>query len=324
MDMNIKNIQVLDFLKQKMVVVLLFALILVLFMVGEIISEGFLSYDHVSSVLRTAAFLGLVSFGQTIAILTAGIDLSVGPVITMGNVFSCMIIYGSNINTLWALPAIILLGGVFGLMNGVGVSYLKISPLVMTLAVGSLVTGVTLIFSQGAPKGLISPVIRTVSVGSLAGFIPIMVLLWIILSAFFVFMLKATAFGRKIYYIGANERAAFLSGIRVKIVKMFAYSVSGAAAAFTGALMAGYTHTAFLGIGSEYILWSIAAVVIGGTSLAGGKGGYVGTFAGATILVLLESILTLLKMPEAGRRIVEGIIILILISIYFRGKRQRI
>jgi ribose transport system permease protein len=308
---------------QERMTVFLFGLIMVMFFIGEMVSRGFSSYEHVGAILRTASFLGIVSIGQTIAILTGGIDLSVGPIITMGNVFTCMFINGLNSNTFWALPAIILLGALFGACNGLGVAYLKISPLVMTLAIGSLVTGITLIFSHGAPKGLASPILRFLGVGSILNGLPVIVIVWAILSALFILLLRTTIYGRKIYYIGANEKAAFLSGVKVNFIKTLAYAISGASAALTGAFMAGYTQTAFLGIGNEYILWSITAVVIGGTSLTGGKGGYLGTIAGAIILVLLESILTVIRMPEAGRRIANGIIILIMISIYFRQSSQK-
>lgn len=312
--------KIVDFVLKEKLLILLFVIIIVMFGLGEIVSKGFLSYDHIGAVLRTASFLAIVSIGQTITILVAGIDLSVGTLITMGNVFTCMFINGSNLNTLWALPVIILLGALFGYFNGLGVAYLKISPLVMTLAIGSLVTGITLIFSQGAPKGLASPILRYIGVGNVLDLIPVIIVVWIVLSALFIFLLRATVFGKKIYYIGANEKAAYLSGVKVNLIKTIAYSISGASATLTGALMAGYTQTAFLGIGNEYILWSIAAVVIGGTPLTGGKGSYLGTIAGAIILVLLESILIVMKMPEAGRRIANGIIILIMISIYFRKK----
>jgi ribose transport system permease protein len=308
---------------QNKIILLLFALIIALFVLGEIVSSGFLAFDHVGAVLRTASFLGIVAIGQTVVILTAGIDLSVGPLITMGNVFTCMFMNGLNENTVWSLLAIIALGALFGTLSGLGVTLLNISPLVMTLATGSLVTGVTLIFSQGAPKGLASPILRYIAVGSVFGGIPIVVIIWIALGVFIIFFLRSSTFGRRLYYVGANERAAFMSGVRVKRVVTIAYSISGGMACLTGALMAGYTHTAFLGIGNEYTLWSITAVVIGGTALTGGKGGYLGSMAGAIILVLLESILTVMKMPEAGRRIATGVIILIMISIYFSRRMQR-
>jgi len=307
----------------KNITLLLFLLNALLFGVGELISPGFLSADHVTAVLRTASFLGIVSIGQTLTILTAGIDLSVGPLVTMGNVFACMFINGVDGNTLWALAAVILIGLLFGAANGLGVSVTKISPLVMTLAIGSLVTGITLIVSQGAPKGLASPSLRFIGVGSLWGRIPVIIIVWAGLSLLFVLLLRSTSFGRKVYHLGANQRAAHLSGIRVNRTLILAYALSGASATLTGALMAGYTQTAFLGIGNEYILWSITAVVIGGTSLSGGRGGYLGTVAGAILLVLIESLLTIVRMPEAGRRIATGLMILIMISVYFRSKNRK-
>lgn len=296
--------------------------IVAMFLLGELASHGFASPEHIGSVLRTASFLGIVSIGQTLAILTAGIDLSVGPLITLGNVFTCMLINGVNLNTFWAIPAILLLGILFGTGNGAGVAFLKISPLVMTLAVGSLVTGITLIFSQGAPKGLASPLLRFLGVGNVLSGLPVIVILWAVLSALCILFLRETVFGRRVYYVGANEKAAFLSGTRVNLVKIVVYALSGASATLTGALMAGYTQTAFLGIGNEYTMWSITAAVIGGTSLTGGKGGYAGTIAGAIILILLESLLTVMKISEAGRRIANGLIILIMITIYFRQNTQ--
>jgi ribose transport system permease protein len=305
------------------IILLLFAIIAALFAMGEIVSSGFLTFDHAGAVLRTASFLGIAAIGQTVVILTSGIDLAVGPLITMGNVFTCMFLNGLNQNNLWTLLAILALGAAFGALSGLGVTRLGISPLVMTLATGSLVTGVTLIFSQGAPKGLASPLLRQVAVGSLFSGVPIVVLIWLAIGLFVHVYLRRSVFGRKLYYVGANQKAAFLSGVRIKGVKTLAYVLGGATATLSGALMAGYTHTAFLGIGNEYTLWSITSVVIGGTALTGGKGVYLGTMAGAVILVLLESLLTILRMPEAGRRIANGLIILVMISVYFRRRNSK-
>lgn len=317
---NIEDSKIFNFILKNKIIIFLYFLIPVLFILGTILSRGFISYDHVLSILRIASFLGIVSMGQTIVILTGGIDLSVGPLITMGNLFTCMFINGMNSNTLWVLILMILLGSLFGLFNGFGIAYLKIPPLIMTLAFGSVLTGINLIFTHGAGKGLASPILRYISTGRLFNFISLIILIWAVLSVFFILLLNSFTFGRKIYYIGANEKAAFLSGIKTNLIKTLAYSISGATSSLTGALMAGYTVTAFLGIGNEYIMWSITAVVIGGTSLTGGKGGYLGTIAGCIILVLLESILTVAQISEAGRRIANGLLILILISIYFKKR----
>jgi ribose transport system permease protein len=300
-----------------------FVLIILLFILGEIISDGYLEVRHIGAVLRTASFLGIVAIGQTLVIMTGGIDLSVGALITMGNVFICMFMNGLDANNLEGFGLVLLLGLGFGLLSGMGVTFLRISPLVMTLAVGSLVTGVTLIFSQGAPKGLASPLLRQVGVGFVQDLVPIIVLIWLFLSIATVILLNSSVYGRKLIYSGANDRAARLSGVNVYLVKMIAYAISGVTAVLSGIFMAGYTQTAFLGIGNEYVMWSITAVVIGGTSLTGGKGSYVGTIAGVILLVLLESLLTLVRVPEAGRRIATGLIILIMITIYFRKSSRR-
>jgi len=318
--MNIEDSKIFNFILKNKINIILFFLILVLFILGTILSRDFLSYNHVWSILRIASFLGIVSIGQTIVILTGGIDISVGPLITMGNLFTCMLINGMNSNTLWVLIVIILLGALFGSFSGFGIAYLKIPPLVMTLAIGSVLTGINLIFTHGAGKGQASPILRYISVGKLFNLIPIIVLIWAVLSVFFILLLNSSTFGRKIYYIGANEKAAFFSGIKTNLIKTLAYSISGATSSLTGALMAGYTVTGFLGIGAEYIMWSITAVVIGGTSLIGGEGGYLGTIAGCILLVLVESILTVIQMPEAGRRIINGLLVLILLSIYFKKR----
>lgn len=302
--------------------VLLGSIILILFVVGESIASGFLSLSHAGSVLRTAAFLGIVAIGQTIVILSAGIDISVGAIITMGNVFACMFINGSNPATAWAVPLVLLIGAAIGLFNGLFVAVGGIHPMVMTLATGTLTTGMVLIVSKGAPKGLASPVLRILATHQVAG-IPIVVIIWAVLAAFTILLLRKTTFGRRIYYVGANERTAFLSGVHTKQIVCSTYVLSGIMAALTGTLMAGYTRTAFLGIGNEYTLWSIAAVVVGGTSLAGGKGNYLGSLLGAIILALLESVLTIARMPEAGRQMTYGLIIVLMIGVHYSRARSR-
>lgn len=301
---------------------LLGGIVVALFIVGEIVAGGFLSVSHIGNVLRTAAFLGIVAIGQTLVVLTGGIDISVGAVITMGNVFACMLMNGSNPATIWAVPVVLAIGAVVGLFNGFMIAYARIHPMVMTLATGSLVTGFTLIVSKGAPKGLASPALQFIATRNIAQ-IPIVVMMWAFLAAVTVVLLARSTFGRRIYYVGANERTAYLSGTRTRVVMLGTYVVCGAAAALAGILMAGYTQTAFLGIGNEYTLWSIAAVVVGGTSLIGGRGGYVGTLLGAIILALLESVLTIVQMPEAGRQIANGLIIVLMIGVHYARARRR-
>ena len=311
-----------DFLKRNGMIIFLYVFIIALFLVGRIISKDYLDPKHVGAILRTASFIGFVAIGQTLVILTGGIDLSVGALVTMGNVFMCIFQQGLDSNNLWSFVVIILLGMAVGTISGLGVSFLKIPPIVMTMAVGSLVTGFMLIISKGAPTGYASPLLHEIGVGYLVGSIPIVVIIWIVSSILTIILLSSTTYGRNLYLTGASNKVARLSGVNVPIVTTIAYAFSGVLAVLAGAFMAGYTLNAFLGIGDEYVMWSITAVVIGGTSLSGGKGGYIGTIAGAIILVLMESLLTIVNVPDAGRQIVGGLIILIMITIYFRKPKN--
>lgn len=291
-----------------------------LFMVGESMFSGFFSYTHMGSIFRSASFIGLVAIGQTLVVVTGGIDLCVGPLVTLGNVFACLMLEGQDANNLWAFSIILLIGVVIGAVNGLGVAALGISPMVMTMAVGVVTTGITLIYSHGAPTGYASPFLRSIGVGYTAG-IPNSVLIWFILSTLTILTLKWTTFGRSLFYIGANETAAAFSGIRTIAMKTMAYVISGVTAVLTGVIIAGYTSVAFINIGKDFTMTSITAVVIGGTAMSGGRGGYGGSLAGAVLICLIESILTIMNIHEAGKKIMNGIIILVLIVAYYHKSR---
>ncbi|MDX9940361.1 MAG: ABC transporter permease [Sphaerochaetaceae bacterium] len=311
-----------DILKQQKVLILLFCVVIAMLMIGELLAPGFSSFQHIQTILRTASFVGLAAIGQTLVILTGGIDLTIASLITLGQIFGCLFVNTSDANLWWAILLILLIGGVFGLISGLGVSYLKISPLVMTLAVSSLVNGVTLISIEGAPRGRASPLLERMGAGSVAG-MPSMVWIWLLLSAIVILFLRKTIVGRQIYHIGTNSTASRYSGIRTAQIRTMVYVLSAMCSVFTGILLAGNTARPFLGIGKEYTMWSITAVVIGGTSMAGGSGGYLGSALGAIIIIMLEGLLTVINIPEAGRKIANGLIILFMIMIYYRQNRKR-
>ncbi len=297
--------------------IFLWVAVFLLFMLGEGISRGFFTPSHIGAISRSAAFIGIAAIGQTLVVLTGGIDLSVGALISLGNVFACLLLDGKDANNLWVIPLILLLGLAIGTANGLGVAVLGISPMVMTMAIGVVTTGITLIYSKGAPKGYASPFLRSLGVGNVGG-VPIPVLVWLVLALLTLIILKLSVFGRSIYYVGANETSAVFTGVRVPLVKTAIYALSGLSAVFTGILYAGYTSTAFVDIGKDFTMQTITAVVIGGTAMTGGKGGYGGTIVGAVLFCLIESIMTLLRLPEAGRKIVNGLIIIALIMFYYR------
>ncbi|WHH58181.1 ABC transporter permease [Petroclostridium sp. X23] len=303
--------------------IVVYAILIGLLIVAEIISPGFIAPNHMESVLRQASFLGIVSIGQTLVILTGGIDLSVASIITLANVVSAQIMDGNDSNILMAFAAVLLIGIIAGLINGVGIHYLRIPPLVMTLGVGSVIQGIALVYSKGAPKGNTAPFVKFISTGKIGGMISGTLFIWIVLAIIAVLILKFTIFGRSVYAIGVNTIASRYSGINVPFITIIIYTISGIMAAVTGLLLIGYTGTSFLNAGDIYSMNSIAAVVVGGTSILGGSGGYIGTIAGAIIMTVIGSILTIINIPVSGRQIAQGLIIILLVLIYGREKNKR-
>lgn len=294
-----------------------------LYLVAIAVSPNYASGQQFFTVLTLAAFLGIVAIGQTLVILVFGIDLSVGAVITLVNLVIADFIGGSDVRTLIAIPLALGIGAAVGLINGVGIRYLKIPDLIMTLATFSIVTGLGLLYSGGTPIGQSSDLLNTLATGRLGGVLPWSVILWVALAAITVFALRRTTAGRRVYAIGLNRRASRFSGIGVGRTIVILYTISGTTAALAGVLLTGYTGSTFFGIGEPYLLGSIAAVVVGGTSIFGGRGGYGGTIAGAVIIVLIQSMLNVLDIADAGRDIVYGLVILVLLFVYGRARSLR-
>ena len=296
--------------------------VLLLFGAGSLISAEFGGINHILLVLGLASFTGLVAVGQTMVILLGGIDLSVSSTITMAGVISATIMSGSDARILPAVVLSLLIGVVIGLLNGMGIGMLNIPPLVMTLGVTSLVQGISLLYTNGAPKGNSAPFLSHLATDTLAG-VPFMLIIWGLVSLVVIIVLHRTSFGRWTYAVGHSPKAAYMSGVNVKFTTVAVYAISGFMAALTGVLLTGYTRTSYLNIGDPYQMASIAAVVVGGTSILGGFGSYIGTVAGTIIITIIQSLLPILSIPEAGRQVVSGSIILVLLLIYGRAKANR-
>lgn len=296
-----------------------------LFVVGQILSPGFLAYAQVLNVLRVASFLGIVAAGQTLVVLAGGegIDLSVGAVMSLAAVMTAHITLARNAFLLHALVAVILVGLALGSINGLGIAYLRIPPLVMTLGMAGVVQGLTLVYTQGQPKGRAAPLLNEIVAHPWVAGIPGILFIWFFLTVAMAVLLGHTSFGRRLYAVGSNRLAAALSGVRVEKMVVAVYALSGAFSALAGYLFVGYTTTVFLDIGGDYVLRSVAAVVVGGTSLAGGTGSYTGSVAGAVVLTVLVAILTTLRMGAAGRQIVHGLVLVLLLAAYGRQRRLR-
>lgn len=290
---------------------------------GAMISPGFASPDHLLLILNLAAFLGLVAMGQTLVILSGGIDLSVSSVVTITGVVCAALMDGSNAHFASAIVASCAVGLVAGLFNGAGVAYLKINPMVMTLGTTSIVQGIALLYTNGAPKGSSGPLLSRIATERMFGVVPYVLLVWAAISAVLIFLQHRTVWGRRLYALGNSPRAAFFSGVKVKPMLVSLYVASGLCSALAGVLLTGYTRTSYLNIGDPYQMNSITAVVIGGASILGGSGSYIGTIAGCILIVLIQSLLPIMAVPEAGRRIISGVLILALLLLYGRGRGRQ-
>jgi ribose transport system permease protein len=300
---------VADTLRRNSSIVLAFALAGVLFVVGTIQATGFASYEHTRTLLITASFVGIVGFGQTLCMLTGGIDLSIPSNVAGAAVLTAFLAKGTSDDLIWITPMVLVFGMVVGLINGLGVAYAGVPPIIMTLGMNSAIQGLLLIYTNGglassAPPGLVNFVN-----GDTLG-ISTMLLIWLGITVLATVLLSFSGFGRKLYAVGTNQLAALLAGVNVKRVLVVPYVVSGASAALTGVLLLGFLGQAFTNMGDEYLFSSAVAVAVGGASILGGKGHYIGTVAGAIILTLIVANLNLLSLGESAVQISYGLILL--------------
>ncbi|MGH9118360.1 MAG: ABC transporter permease [Acidimicrobiales bacterium] len=288
--------------------------------VGVLVAPGVVEPGHLPVVARRAAPLGLLALGQTILILGRGFDLSVGGVVALVNVLAAGLFDGEG-NAL-AVAGICLGAGVaVGAANGAGIVYGRIPALVMTLGMAFLLTGAVLAYTGGTPSGAVPEGIRALSSTRLTG-IPLSVFIWAGLTVLLAIVLRGTWIGRHIYARGVNPEAARLAGVRTQTVEFGSYVACGALAATGGLLLAGFVGTGTLGAGQDLMLGSLAAVVVGGTTFEGGRGGVVGSAAGAFLLTLVGALLTGADVGKAGNLIAQGVVILAAAAL-FRTHRDQ-
>ncbi|MGC9271954.1 ABC transporter permease [Acidiphilium sp.] len=292
-----------------------------LFVVGDAVHPGFLGLASVASILVIASFVGLVAAGQCFVILIGGIDLSVPWVLNAAAIVMTTTSLGRDINAPQALVAALGMGVVVGAVNGIGVAWFGIPAVVMTLAMNGIIEGLTLGLSGGFTCGSCSsyapPLIQDLAHDALFG-VPDALWLWLVVIVLVSGALRLTRFGRATYALGNNSRAAVLVGIDVGRLTIALYAVSGFFAALTGVMLVGFGGQASLGMGDPYLFTSIAAVVIGGVNILGGRGKYLGVAAGAISLTVLVSVLLALNMPDYVRSIAYGVVILVLLLAYGR------
>lgn len=291
-------------------IVFAWVLMFVLFVIVSLFQPGFRSNTNIRSIVDQSMILGVVGLGQTLVIICRGIDLSVPSM--MG--FAGVIVAnhgGSTGDVLHALIIIIPIALALGLVNGLSVAFLRAPAIVVTLATNTLLLGVILVTTSGSTSqagGQPASLLRTLSTGHI-GPISVSGIVWVVFAIVAILLLAATRFGRHIYAVGSNPVAARISGVPVIRTVVATYVVSAFCAAIGGMLLAGYLNQTFPDMGSTYLFTSIAIVLIGGASILGGTGNYLGTVAGALTLSILGGALALLNLGPGYLSILYGVII---------------
>lgn len=299
---------------------LAFVVLIVAWIGTMLFIPGFNTWNHNMTFLKTAAYVGMIVIGQGICIISGGIDLSVSNVVTLSSVVAAGCVkagWGDGAAIVVALLASVLVGTI----NATGITFLRIPPIIMTLAMLSLLEGGLLIATDGTPPSGCGNVIKWLCKGKPLG-VPNAVFVWIIFLVLALLLMNKSKFGRHIYAIGTNESAAKLNGVKVVATKYMVYCLSSLCAGIGGLLILGNMGSTYLTIGQQYQLMSIAAVVIGGISIQGGKGKFTGIIAGTMLMILLRDILNVLKMSNAGREIFQGVLILAVLLAYGREKKS--
>jgi ribose transport system permease protein len=274
-----------------------------------------LSPNYLLQQLQIGAFLGIVAAGMMLVILIGHIDLSVPWTLAAAAMMA------TAVGGPYAIPAGLGVGLLVGLINGLGVAYLRIPSMIFTLGVNAVMRGLMVYHTGGfAPQTAATDTMRFLASEHILG-IPVAIFVWVAVSLAVALMLRRTAFGRSLYAIGNREAAAYLAGIPTRRVIILAFVLCGLCAGLSGVLLAGYSTKAYQGMGDAYVLPAIAAVVIGGTHILGGRGRYLGTLIGVILIVLLNSVLSIMQMPEAGRQIIYGTVIIGMLLAYGRNAR---
>jgi ribose transport system permease protein len=302
--------------RRQLTIVFAWALMVLLFIIVSIFEPGFRSGSNVRSIVDQSMILGVVALGQTLVILARGIDLSVPAVMGVAGV----VLTQNGTATGEVLKSLVIIIAVaigVGLLNGVSVAVLRAPAIIVTLATNTLTLGALLVTTSGAGTqsgGAVPKIFRTLATGDVGPF-PISGIVWLVIALIATAVLSGMRFGRHIYAVGNNPLAARMSGVSVTRTVIGCYVISALCAALGGLLLAGYLNQTFPNMGATYLFTSIAVVLIGGASILGGSGHYLGTVAGALTLSILGGVLAILNLGPAYLRILYGVLIFVTVGL---------
>ncbi|MFM8900130.1 MAG: ABC transporter permease [Burkholderiales bacterium] len=295
--------------EDKMALALLALTALLIFASGWI-SPSLGSWNQVRSTLVLSTFVMLVGFGQQTVMLTGGLDLSVPAIVTLGAVALFSWVGADPAALTWGIPAVLGLCATIGAINGVFVALLRVPPFIMTLAMGMIVASALLGITGGSPRGEAAPAVAFLFTGEWLGLPPV-VYLMAGFTALALLWQRHSGFGRMVYAVGTSAEAARIAGLPVARVTVLCYAISGASAGAAGILYVGFSGGATLDTGTDILIPVIAAVVVGGTSIMGGRGSFLGVVGGALLLTTFSIMITAIGMSAGWRAVINGGVILI-------------
>lgn len=285
--------------------------LIVLFVVIACLNSSFIDPNNLKNLLRQISINALISFGMTFVILTGGIDLSVGSILALSSALMGSFIVG-DMDPILGIVIACLIGAALGAVNGLVITYGKVAPFIATLATMTIFRGLTLVYTNGNPISGLTEDEAFLEFGQ--GYfmeLPVPAIMMLIMFGILYFILHKTPLGRKTYAVGGNEKVSYIAGIKINRIKIFAYTITGMLCGMAGAILTSRLNSAQPTAGTGYELDAIAAVVLGGTSLSGGKGRIVGTLIGALIIGTLNNGLNILNVSSFYQQVVKGIVILL-------------
>lgn len=281
----------------------------------HILTGNFWTAYNISTLTRAASFIIIVSFGQTLVLLTGGIDLSVAAVGSVSSMCAAKLMIEQGMNPWLAILISCVIGMLLGMINGLFIAYLRLTPFIVTLATGEIFKGIVYIVTKGTPIVGIPEEAQFLANGVIGGFLPTIVIIMLLICTVLAVMLKFTKFGRHVYALGGNRNCAKIVGIKTEKVEVLVYCLSGLLAAIAGVMMTCKLASFQASIGANWVNPTISASVLGGTSMTGGIGGVVGTVIGGLLNSTVSTSITLLRVSSYWETVVTGGVVLVAVTI---------